>query len=426
MKTHTSKVPALFLTVGLVTSYSAFGKDVDVQLFLNQKLASKPLLKFSKPVSVTTKVCTTETKRIRCGGGGRISPEGGCADNFYEATVCKDATTTSVQTYEDSASVKTTQIVKVGNLVFDENQMVTLPERGLFSSTDYQNCDDVTLSQTVSLSVSGNKGFSVAKGESITTTKAGSISLSGKFFGGSASTSLSISESVGLSSQTSESSSDTVTRTSSTTVSIPPKRSGRFEVLAYETTIEIPFSATVVVDGELAPNDSGITMANQLMNENERTLPFSGILRITNVSNANIRTIPAPKPNQCKDSEKALTLMSQPFVSIPAKSIPKETKKEFLPQKTLFSKFKTTAMHSFSVGSLAGTPQIGAEDGIKYEIISVADVANPTPSCGFNDLGLMNLGIFSVETRRYTQYSDGNIVSSWIDKIETFKSCWPL
>jgi hypothetical protein len=55
-----------------------------------------------------------------------------------------------------------------------------------------------------------------------------------------------------LSSQTNESSSTAITRTSSTTVSIPPKRSGRFEVLAYETTIEVPFSATVVIDGELA------------------------------------------------------------------------------------------------------------------------------------------------------------------------------
>lgn len=423
MKFYTSKVTTILLAVGLVVTSSAFGKDVDAQLYLNQKLSSKPLLKFSKSIPVTTKICKTETKRAKCGGGGKI-PEGGCADNTYEVTACKDSVTTSTQQYEDNASVKTTQIIAVKNLAFDKSQLVTLPERGLFSSTDYQNCDDVSLSQTVSLSVSGNKGFSVSKGESLTTSKSGEITLSGSFMGGSASTRLSISESVNLSSSTNESSSTSVTRTSSTTVSIPAKRSGRLELLAYETTIEIPFSATVVVDGELAPNESGVTAASQLLNESERTLPFNGVLRITDVSSANIRTIPAAKPDQCKDSEKALTLVNRPFVTIPSSFIQQEAKKEFLNSKNLLSKLKSTTMHIYPVESLAGAPQIGPEDGIKYEIISVTEVANATPACGFNELGFMNLGRFSVETRRYAQYSNGTLVSSWVDKVETFKSCF--
>lgn len=425
MKCFSAKVTYLFLLVCSSAAFNAYAKDTDVQLYLNQKLATKPSLKYSKPISVTTKVCKTETKRGRCGGGGKF-PEGGCADNTFEVLVCKDAVTTSSQQYEDRAFAKTSQIQSVKNLAFDKSQMTTLPERGLFSSTDYQNCDEVSLSQTVSLSVSGTKGFSITKGESLTTSKSGSISLSGSFIGGSASTTLSISESIGLSSQTNESSSNTVTRTSSTTVSIPPKRSGRFEVLAYETTIEIPYSATVVVDGELAPNDSGLTMASQLLSESERTLPFSGVLRITDVSNANIRTTSAPKPDQCKDSEKALTLISQPFVVIPSKDIHQETRKGFASAKALFSKIKPTIKNSFTVESLIGAPQIGPADGIGYEIISISDIAKAEPSCGFNDLGLMNLGLFSVETRRFTQYANGTLLASWVDKVETFKSCWPL
>ena len=423
MKTHTSKAAMVLLAFGLVATSSAFGKDVDVQLYLNQKLSSKPLLKFSKSIPVTTKICKTETKKSKCGGGGKM-PEGGCADNTYEVTVCRDSVTATTQQYEDNASIKTTQIIAVKNLTFDKSQLVTLPERGLFSSTDYQNCDDVSLSQTVSLSVSGSKGFSVSKGESLTTSKSGDITLSGSFMAGSASTRLSISESVNLSSSTNESSSTSVTRTSSTTVSIPPKRSGRLELLAYETTIEIPYNATIVVDGEIAPNESGVTAASQLLSESERTLPFSGVLRITDVSSANIRTIPAAKPDQCKDSEKVLTLVNHPSVTIPSSSIQQEVKNEFLNSKNLLSKLKPTAMHIYPVESLAGEPQIGPEDGIKYEIISITEIANSTPACGFNELGFMNLGRFSIETRRYTQYSNGTIISSWVDKVETFKSCF--
>lgn len=417
-------IDALRMLVIFLVSSNALAKDVDVQLFLNQKLTSKPSVKLSRNVPITTKSCKTIYPHNSGSGRGRRPGEGDPEDRM-PVTVCTDTNTNSVQQYEDSASVITTKILKVNNLVFNKSQMVTLPERGIFDYADYQNCDDVSLSQTVSLSVSGNKGFSVTKTESLTTSKSGSISLNASFTGGSASTTLSISESIGLSSQTNESSSDTVTRTSSTTVSIPPKRSGRFELLVYETTIEIPYSASVVVDGDLAPNESGLTMASQLLSEDERTLPFSGVLRITNVSNANIRTIPAPKPYQCKDTEKDLTLTTHPFVTIPSKAIQKATKKAFTSEKALFSKIKPSVRNSFTIDSLAA-PQIGPADGIGYEIISISDVAKAEPSCGFNDLGIMNLGLFSIETRRYTQYANGSLVAFWVDKIETFKSCWPL
>jgi hypothetical protein len=97
IKIDMSKILAALLAIGLVATSSAFGKDVDVQLYLNQKLASKPLLRFSKPVPVTTKVCSTQTKRDRCGGGGKM-PEGGCADNTYQVTGLMNLGIFSVET----------------------------------------------------------------------------------------------------------------------------------------------------------------------------------------------------------------------------------------------------------------------------------------------------------------------------------------
>ena len=419
MYTYRLTVAFALLTVSSILP-AANAKDVDAQQFLNDKLAAKPGVFYTRQIPAH-KICTTVIKHDRCSKGA----EGGCADNSYEVTQCKIDQPAGVEKYVDAARASNSRIVSVQDLAFDQKNTVSLPEKAILNSVEYQNCDDVSLSQTVMLSVTGTKSVSVAKSNTLSTTQGGSITLSGKFFGAAASTTYNFSQTVGYSSQTTEGSSTAVVRSSSTTVSIGPRRSGRFELLAYETTVEIPYSAKIIVDGDLVANESGVTLASQLLTAEERTILFSGVLRLTDVSNAVIRTIPAAKPDQCPAGAQGLIVQTNAQKTMPAQAIPAETKKKFSPLKSFFSKVTSAKLKSVPLETLSEGPVIGPADGIGYEVVSSEDVSKPAPFCGFNDLGLMNLGIFAVETRRYTQYSNGTQVASWIDQVETFKQCWP-
>lgn len=404
----------------VVATANAVAKEVDAQQFLNDRLSAKPGLYYSRPLP-ERKVCTTVVKRDKCSKGA----EGGCADNTYEVTQCKVERPAQLEKYTDSGKVGKTRIASVRDLIFDKANTVSLPEKAILSSVDFQNCADVSVTQAISLNVAGTKSYSVAKTDSISTTQGGSVTLSGSFFGNSASATYNFSQTVGLSNTTSEGDSVTVSRATASTISIGPGRSGRFELLIYETTVEIPFSAKVVVDGDLLPNDSGVVLASQLLSEEERTIRFSGSIRLTDVSNAIVRTVPAAKSEQCTSGNPALVVQTNPQITIPASSIPQLEKKKFSPISTFFKGAASKKFVAIPVESLNFGPVIGPADGIGYEVLAVNDVTKPAPFCGFNDLGIMNIGVFSVETRRYTQYSNGNMIASWMDQVETFKRCWP-
>ncbi len=197
-------------------------------------------------------------------------------------------------------------------------------------------------------------------------------------------------------------------------------------MIAYQTTVEIPFSATVVVDATLASNDSGVTLASQMLPEAERMMPFSGVLRLTDVSNASLRTSEPTKDQRCPPTDNGLSVAKMPAVSVPAVTVPQEIRSRYQSARSFFGKAPASNVAGpLQIRSLYNGPTIGPMDGIGYEVISRSDISKPTPWCGFNDLGMMILGVFTVETRRYTQYSNGALVASWQDSAETFKSCWP-
>ncbi|BDC45375.1 hypothetical protein PTKU15_86720 [Paraburkholderia terrae] len=58
---------------------------------------------------------------------------------------------------------------------------------------------------------------------------------------------------------------------------------------------------------------------------------------------------------------------------------------------------------------------IGAPDGIHYTVSSTREIIQPTAACGFNDIGVANAGVFTVETRNYEEWRNGTLVRSWIE-----------
>lgn len=381
--------------------------------FLNGKLASKPPISYERTVTKTRQNCREVCHFHRD------------LESCHEQ--CTPENITEVQAYIDQARVASTEVVEVKDLVFDKAKVVALPEKALLATQEYQNCADATLTSSVSLSVSGSHGYTFTKSDSVSLTIGGSVGMSFSSSYGSLSTSLNVSRAVSTSSSTAESFSETVSRSHSASVSVAPRKQGKIELLAYETTIEVPYSATIVIDGSLIGNKSGLAKASQLLNVSERTLPFRGVLRITDVSQGLVRTTSVPGAPACTGDAAGVLKKEIRSTSFPAAGLSAADLKTFRkpgPQPAPVFTLKPLG----SVPGLSGVfadegPSIGPPDGVTYQILYTTELIKPWPVCGFNDIGFPNNAHYTVEAREYTMYSRGVVVSRWQESVETFRNC---
>jgi len=338
--------------------------------------------------------------------------------------------------YSDFARVTSSEIIAVQNLTFDEVNLRALPERPLLGSQLYTNCADGQLSVNISLGVSGTSGYTITKTNGVSTTIQGSVQVSYNSTYGTYSTMLSANRSVSSSTSIAESKSDTETRTISANLTVGPKKHGRVELLAFETTVEVPFHATLVLDGDLEPNKSGFTKASQMLTAEERTVPFSGELRITGVSAGRTRTTELPGSPNCDGQEAGLRTLQSSRQLAPG-SISPEYLTQFHDMSELAFEGHTlrtaaTSSPSFTAATSSRSSvavqgdTIGPADGISYQVISSSVIMRMTPACGFNDIGLPNGGNFLVEIRQYTQYQNGVLIAQWSSTEETFQGCVPV
>ena len=108
--------------------------------------------------------------------------------------------------------------------------------------------------------------------------------------GGTLSTSLTWNAAFSTSTTQTDGESTTVTRSRSDQFSVAQNKAVEISLLAFQVTVQVPFSATVVVDGKLFDNLSGKLKASNLLSADERTFPVKGTLTITDVSGELIKT----------------------------------------------------------------------------------------------------------------------------------------
>lgn len=404
------------ILISLVHTQADAG-DVSASDFLNDKLASKPVT-YERTVKQRRQKCS----RRYCpppGRGGEGSGEcvgGDCHWEYYDV----------LDVYSDRAQVTTTETTEVRDLVFDQSKVSLLPERALLAFREYENCGDDPLSINLSLSVQGSSGYSIAKSDGVSTTVAGGVTLtfSGQF--GSLGTSLNVTRSVSTSTSTTESFSESVSRSDSYNISVGGRKQGKVEFLAYETTAIVPYSARVVVDGTLVGNKSNLSKASQLLSEAERTLPFRGHLRITNVSSGRIRRTEVDGAPACKVG--AVLEERSWSTSLPASGLSAEVLETFKkpgtePLLPLTSQRVDPAGGVLEPNVAADGPGIGAPDGTHYVVLYTVDTVKATPLCGYNSVGFPKNARYSVEYREYTTYSKGIVVARWQEPVELFKGC---
>src|SRR4051812_9520457 len=64
-------------------------------------------------------------------------------------------------------------------------------------------------------------------------------------------------------------------------------------------------------------------------------------------------------------------------------------------------------------------------EDVHYTIISTTTRNFVDPAaCGYNDLGMPNNAVYSIEVRAYKKYKDGEIVDSWTEEYKIFDHCF--
>jgi hypothetical protein len=268
--------------------FAAFGTcwaDTDPQAVLNSLLAGKPSI---------TRMRTIKVTHVSCNNPSHGHAGGGC-QTWY---------TTEQQTYPDIARVVNAQVIQVSTVQYDEAHMVSLPSIALFDESTYYNCTDGEYIPTLSLTVSGQYGWGVSKTHSIGSTT--TVNLGGTFplslganglpVAGGPTFNMSMSQSITLSDSTtsSESHSETVTRQDTDQKQIPGNSTSQITIVAYQLALDVPFSATVIIDGNMEDNTSGYTKASDLLSAAQRTITFDGTMHLKGVTEKSVLVVPAP------------------------------------------------------------------------------------------------------------------------------------
>ncbi|MGF6149794.1 aerolysin family beta-barrel pore-forming toxin [Pseudomonas fluorescens] len=333
--------------------------------------------------------------------------------------------------YPSPARVTNSRVVEVLDLSFDQASITNLPQSGLLARKTVQNCANTSVVSSIGMSVTGTQSWSITKTNSVTTSQSASVNATFGVPGGAGGgVALSFSQQFSTSSAVQDGGSQQVTRSSNESISIGPKQAVSIELFAYQASAEIPFSAQVVIDGDLENNVGGIQKASDLLSLEERTLPFNGVLRLSDVSQANLRTTDLGGPMNCGEM-KNLHVVEEKYPPLPAAALGPYLLERFLPAENLMRDDKgslITHLGKFSTFAWNATaadegPTIGAPDGTSYEILYTTQSYEPSPACGFNDLGLPNLGIYSSEARQYRTYANGQLVNQWQETVKTFVGC---
>lgn len=77
------------------------------------------------------------------------------------------------------------------------------------------------------------------------------------------------------------------------------------------------------------------------------------------------------------------------------------------------------------------TPPKAMPDGVQAELPTTTLVQHPTPECGADEdpvapsggAAAPNLGFFTLNVTKYSEWSNGKVVSTWSNSAETFLRC---
>lgn len=320
------------------------------------------------------------------------------------------------------ALVTGSAVVEVKDFKFLPEKTKSFPVNARVKTEIFKNCSDkISLTKTFSLAVGVTTGWTVAKTQGVSTTIGASVTISGDIKFLKASGTVNFSQTVTSSTTVTETSSSTTNRTSSDTVVIPPHSAGTFNLLAYEETLEIPFSALIVVDGPLILNSSGLIKASDILTEAERTLSFEGSLTITDASRGETSISFAEWEIECAADDKEHSHYSLREFSAPESALSKSFLSGFKKPRDHARTDNANVRPVKADGDTMGPPA----DGRLFETLyTVEEMRGDFGNCGFNDLGIPNTGVYEVAHGTWHEFLGGKEVATYAGTQEKFLRCY--
>lgn len=414
-------VIALF---ALVFSSVISAQEINVEEALNEKLLTAGAVSYGGIKTERVKKCRVEWRE---GAGSARNGTG------RHVKVCEWVNNNIDSRYHAPAKVKSTRVHEIENFAYHEDRLVELPRSIVMKEVPIYYCISGNFDNSIGESLSVTRGHSFRKDQSVRTT----VGISANVTAGSASMTANYSREMMVGQSEDNSRSENVTKNMTNNVRFQGPQAVNIKIFAYETTVEIPYSGRVIVDAHLTDNNSGITMASQLLSVEERTFPISGALRVDEVSNVEYRVFNIP--GGCDNPEfqnSEITIALEQYTTTPELA-PELTLGEstgdlmdepIQPDLVGVSELLPDASPVDQVTAvfLADPQVIGPANGVSYRVVSRRPERRADPSCGYTDLGFAKVRDYQIETREYQEARDGKIVRTWNQTVETARSCSPF
>ncbi len=332
---------------------------------------------------------------------------------------CQTFTEHYTQSYVDQARVSAVQIQSIAPIQWQEAQLKALPATALIQRLTYQNCGEDPFSTTYTLAVKGVHSNSVAKTHSVS-VKSG-IELKNTFkagnglLGGQTEVGVSLDITTSDSTTNTEQFSNEEDRTWAATINVAVGHAGYLQLLAIQQSIEVPFSTTIVVDATREGNVSGFSTVSQLLNLAERTLPFDGTVKASQLSDSFAGNFKPDVPFKCDAASKGRVL--GPIVtnySLPLSSL--SDPKQFGKPKAVHEAMQVM-LKSLS------EPKLSDEQVQPQSPVATTEVLALDPRCGFDDAGMPKIAIHSVEIGSYLKVEGGSATQQFDEFYEKFSRC---
>ena len=290
----------------------------DVQKEITKKLATKPGAR---------KMKVTETIETVCGGGpGRRIPCSSPVEKMsypveIKSAGMRDATPMCFEprcvdkiVRKESIAIEPLtatngRVTQVSQMQVMEAQTIQFPPKTFIKQAEKINCSKTEkskINENFSFTSQSTVSTQVRKGVSSTVGVNARVDYKLPM-GFGTSVGASVSQTTSLDRTDSQSSTTTINYTSQILEDVPPMTRTRVDLILFETSLEVPFIGSVIVDGDLDANMDEKRQASQILSESERTIEVNGVLAVTASTLSKSRRNDFPATSQdCDDVEKGL------------------------------------------------------------------------------------------------------------------------
>jgi len=180
-------------------------------------------------------------------------------------------------------------VILAGDIVFGAPIFHDIPDQLYAASMIGQNCSGDTQTSSQMLTISTQVGSSATVTHGISNTIGDTLIL--KFAPASwmdVSNQINFSQTVSVQNTQTETKQDTYSASDTVNLSVPSKTTIIAQLQAYKQSGKVPFSVNAVLDAPVESNDRGFHMISDMISQQKRTVPVTGVVEIAGMTAAHV------------------------------------------------------------------------------------------------------------------------------------------